>query len=154
MYSTIGPGARYSAGARKAQLAADAGTRHFITGAGAAGTECTENVTAEAAYCAGAAEPHEFLVLLTARELRTARRLHGCSKTPLRLQHNIRFADPVEVDSSHDHRGCVGSETVLRSCLEHVRKGQTVCEDAVCCTGAGAALLHGWCRITGLHHWS
>ena len=42
----------------------------------------------------------------------------------LRLQHNIRFADPVEVDSSHDDRECVGGETVLLLCLEHVRKGQ------------------------------
>lgn len=42
MYSTVGPGAGYSAGAGKAQLAA-------------AGTECTENATAEAAHCAGAA---------------------------------------------------------------------------------------------------
>ena len=46
-------------------------------------------------------------------------------------------ADPVEVDSSHSHRGCVGGETVLRLCLEHLRR---------CC------VAQGWCRTTVLHH--
>ena len=51
---------------------------------------------------------------------------------------------------------------MLGTCTERT----AVCEDAgygigaACCTvgahhtGADAALLHGWCRITGLHHWS
>ena len=86
----------------------------------------------------GLPEPREFLLLLTARELDTARRCMGVPRP-----HCGCSMISVEVDSSHDHCRCVGDETVLRLCLEHVRKGQ-VCEDAGCCIGVACCTVH-WC---------
>ena len=47
----------------------------------------------------------------------------------LELHAALEHAVPVQVDSSHGHRGWQGSETVLRHCLEHGEmrtKGKTL----------------------------